>query len=50
MKTIIDQQHQFFLTDVTKSYAFRKKNLEKLYQIIIDNETLIEDAFKKGFK
>lgn len=47
MKTIIDQQHQFFLTDVTKSYAFRKKNLEKLYQIIIDNETLIEDALKK---
>jgi aldehyde dehydrogenase (NAD+) len=44
MKTIIENQRQYFLSDVTKPYAFRYQQLKKLKQMILDHEQEILNA------
>ena len=38
MNQVIEKQKAFFLTDQTKSYAFRIEQLKKLKALIIQNE------------
>ncbi|WP_041139238.1 aldehyde dehydrogenase family protein [Beduini massiliensis] len=41
---IIALQNEYFLSQATKSYTFRKKQLKTLYKIISDNTKKIEEA------
>ncbi len=50
MQQLIQQQRDFFNTNTTKSIAFRKQQLQKLYNIIKSNEQLLYDAIYKDFK
>lgn len=50
MQELIQQQRDFFNTNATKSIAFRKQQLQKLYDVIKDNEQLLYDAIYKDFK
>ena len=47
MKNLLLLQRNYFLTDETKSYQFRRNQLIKLKQLIIKYETDILDALKK---
>lgn len=46
---IVESQHVFFETQSTKSIRFRKKNLQKLKSILVDNEDLLYEAIQKDF-
>ncbi len=50
MQQLIQQQRDFFNTNTTKSIAFRKQQLQKLYDVIKSNEQLLYDAIFKDFK
>lgn len=44
IKNIVDSQKDFFETNQTLSYNFRKENLAKLRQAILNYQTQLEDA------
>ena len=44
VKTIVDSQRDFFNTNQTLSYNFRKENLAKLRQAILKYQEKLEDA------
>lgn len=46
---IVANQREYFLSNKTKSYAFRKHMLEKLEKSLKQNRQAILDAFKKDF-
>ena len=50
MQQLIQSQRDFFNTNATKSIAFRKQQLQKLYDVIKKNEQLLMDAIYKDFK
>ncbi len=50
MQQLIQQQRDFFNTNATKSIAFRKQQLQKLFDVIKSNEQLLYDAIYKDFK
>ena len=50
MQSIVEAQHTFFLTHVTKDVAFRIAQLQKLKQLLQDNEGLLYEAIQKDFK
>ncbi len=47
MEKIFQQQQRFFLTDKTKSYAFRERELKRLLDVLIANEALFQEALVK---
>ena len=47
---IITRQRQFFLTGVTKSINYRKEQLRKLRDLIIENEKAIYEALRTDFR
>ncbi len=49
MKTIIENQRQFFNSNRTKDISFRISQLNKLKRIIQKNENLLNDAIHKDF-
>lgn len=49
-KTLIASQNSFFLTNATKSIGFRKAQLKKLKQLLLDNEAKLHEAIFKDFK
>jgi aldehyde dehydrogenase (NAD+) len=49
IKTIIDQQRQFFNTNQTKSSAFRVAQLKKLKHLLKSNEEVLYEAIYKDF-
>ncbi len=49
MKTIIENQRQFFNSNQTKDISFRITQLNKLKRIIEKNENLLNDAIYKDF-
>lgn len=49
IKTVLDQQRSFFKTGKTRDIDFRKSQLKKLKQLIIDNEDLFFEAIHKDF-
>ena len=46
MKQLVEAQRAFFQSDRTKSIEFRKRQLEKLYHVILRNERDIIEALK----
>ena len=46
---ILDSQKIFFKTQETKNIAFRKKNLQKLKDLLKENENLLLEGIKKDF-
>ena len=50
MHQLIQQQRDFFNTNATKSIAFRKQQLQKLFDVLKTNEQLLYDAIYKDFK
>lgn len=44
IKTLVQQQRNYFNTNQTKEVSFRKAALKKLRKCIMENETLIEEA------
>lgn len=46
---IVSKQKEFFSTHQTKNIKFRRMYLEKLKELIIDNENLLYEAIKKDF-
>ena len=44
MEDIIAKQHAFFNSGQTLDYHLCMNNLDKLYHVIKDNETMIADA------
>ncbi|MDN7244371.1 aldehyde dehydrogenase [Planococcus shenhongbingii] len=47
VETLIEQQHDFFYTGATKSASFRKAQLQRLKQAIVEYEKEITQALKK---
>ena len=47
---IVTRQRQFFLTGVTKSINYRKEQLRKLRDLIIENEEAIYEALRTDFR
>ncbi|MFF3024423.1 aldehyde dehydrogenase [Gottfriedia sp. NPDC057948] len=45
--SLLAEQREFFQTGATRTYIFRKTQLEKLYKAISDNERLILEAVNK---
>ncbi len=50
MQQLIQSQRDFFNTNATKSIAFRKQQLQKLYKVIKANEQFLMDEIYKDFK
>lgn len=50
MKTIINDQKEFFKKGNTKSIPFRKEQLKKLKTLLKQNEKLLDEAIYKDFK
>ncbi len=50
MNSLVENQRKFFLTNATKSVAFRKAQLKKLKQIILENEGALYKAIHDDFK
>jgi aldehyde dehydrogenase (NAD+) len=44
MENLVNKQKTYFKTDVTKSYEFRLEQLNKLKQMIVNNQSKIEKA------
>jgi len=44
---LVKKQKEFFKTDITKDLAFRKRNLKKLREVILQNQQKIEEALWK---
>jgi aldehyde dehydrogenase (NAD+) len=47
IESLLNEQKTYFMTDQTKSYAFRLEMLKKLRTMIMSNGEAIEDALKK---
>ncbi len=47
MEKLFNAQQTFFKTDETKALAFKKAQLIKLRDLIVENETMIKEALKK---
>lgn len=50
IKNVITQQRKFFATQATQSYEFRRKQLKRLKQMVLDNEDAIIDALHKDLR
>lgn len=50
IEKVLQSQRDFFKTQQTKSFAFRKMYLEKLRNLIISNENMLYEAIYKDFK
>jgi aldehyde dehydrogenase (NAD+) len=50
MNSLVENQRKFFLTNATKSVAFRKAQLKKLKQVILENEVALHQAIYDDFK
>jgi len=50
MKQLIENQRNYFNSNVTKDIEFRLKQLKKLYSVIKDNEKYLNKAIKDDFK
>src|SRR5690625_3095349 len=46
MKHLVEKQKEYFYSGATKSYSFRKKQLEKLYKMLLKNERKMYEALK----
>lgn len=49
IQEIVSQQKAFFKTQQTKNLRFRKMYLEKLRDLILENENLLYEAIYKDF-
>lgn len=49
IKEILEHQKKFFGTNITKDVSFRKKQLKKIKDIILQNEELLYKAIYKDF-
>lgn len=50
MKELIASQRKYFLAGHTRPISERKKNLRKLHDLLLENETLLIEAIYKDFK
>ena len=50
MQELVQAQRTFFNSNATKDIRFRKQQLQKLYDVIKENEQLLYDAIYKDFK
>ena len=50
MKTINEAQRGFFDSGATRSYAWRREQLQKLYDVVAGNETAIHQALHADLK
>lgn len=50
MKELIASQRKYFLAGHTRPIAERKKNLRKLHDLLLENESLITEAIYKDFR
>lgn len=50
METIFKRQQDFFNTNQTKSVPFRKEQLKKLKTVLLNNNSLLNEAIFKDFK
>lgn len=50
MKQVVNQQKQFFNSGETRDISFRKNQLQKLKEVLQQNENLFIDALYKDFK
>lgn len=50
MKELIASQRKYFLEGHTRPISGRKKNLRKLHDLLLENETLLTEAIYKDFK
>ena len=49
MENLVKAQLEYFNSNETKSVSFRIEQLNKLYNLLIDNEKLLEEAIYKDF-
>ncbi len=49
-KRLFDRQKEFFLTNATKSFAWRMDQINRLERLLIENESALRDALGKDFK
>lgn len=50
MKELIASQREYFLAGYTRPISERKRNLRKLHDLLLANESLLTDAIYKDFK
>ena len=50
MKDLIAAQRRYFLAGQTRPISERKKNLRKLHELLLRNESLLADAIYKDFR
>jgi aldehyde dehydrogenase (NAD+) len=50
IEDVLIRQKQFFLTDKTKNITYRKEQLRKLRDLIVENEKAIYEALKTDFR
>lgn len=50
MKELIASQRRYFLAGHTRPIAVRKKNLRKLHNLLLENESLLTEAIYKDFR
>ena len=50
MKELIESQRTYFLAGHTRPISERKKNLRKLYNLLLENETMLTEAIYKDFR
>ena len=50
MKELIASQRRYFLEGHTRPISTRKKNLKKLYDLLLENESILTEAIYKDFR
>ncbi|MEA3463110.1 MAG: aldehyde dehydrogenase family protein [Bacteroidota bacterium] len=50
MKDLIASQRKYFLAGHTRPISVRKKNLRKLHELLLENESMLTEAIYKDFK
>jgi aldehyde dehydrogenase (NAD+) len=49
-QTIFDAQKTYFTTGVTRTYDWRVEQLDRMAQLLVENETALQEAIAADFK